>query len=76
MKDPFSFDLLYKETSETAEGPRVGERNVTSLLIIFNSVKQFRNHLHFKGEDISQVKRKSYMGQGELFKIDGFPANS
>lgn len=34
VKDPFSFDLLYEEMSETAEGPRVGKGNVTSPFIL------------------------------------------
>lgn len=34
VKDPFCFDLLYEETSEAAERPRIGKRNVTSPFIL------------------------------------------
>lgn len=34
VKDTFSFDLLYEETPETAEGPRVGKGNVILPFIL------------------------------------------
>lgn len=46
----FSFHLFHAEIPEKAKG--LGKRNLAPALMIFNSVDQSKNELHFKGEEI------------------------
>lgn len=58
VKDPFSFDLLYEEMSETGKSQEYA-RGMWHHPSYFQLSIQFKNNLHFKEEDISQVKKKS-----------------